>query len=337
MRNSLVVGLTYDLITDYPVEEGAPKDVYGEFDSEETLERLESGIRSLGYSVRRIGNMEKLVSFLANKQTVDIVFNIAEGRWGRDREAQIPSLLEAHRIPYTFSDPLTLGICLDKALTKRLWELEGLPVAPFCEVQSVDDFNAPIEAGLEFPMFVKPVREGSSIGVRLESVVENADQLKEQVKRVIHLYNQPALVEEFLSGREFTVAILDFDGRPKVLGALEVTKAAVTKVNGFEQKNDWATYGPIAFKPLDESPLKEYLAEICLHAYQVMGCRDAARIDLRMDKHGNPQLMEINALSGLSEHSALPIIAANAGYSFEALIDQILQNALLRSKLAGKL
>lgn len=108
-------------------------------------------------------------------------------------------------------------------------------------------------------------------------------------------------------------------------------------MNGFEQKNDWATYGPIAFQPLDEYPLKEYLAGICLRAYQVMGCRDAARIDLRMDKHGNPQLMEINALSGLSEHSAFPIIAANAGYSFEALLDQILQNALMRTKLAGTL
>ena len=332
MDKPFTVGLTYDLLSDYALDENLPEDAYGEFDSDETLERIEAALEALGYSFCRIGNMSKLVAFLAGDQKVDVVFNIAEGQWGRNREAQIPALLEAYRVPYTFSDPLTLAICLDKALTKRLWKLEGLPLAPFHEVKVLADFAAPVDAGLNFPMFVKPVREGSSIGVRLESIVDNVDQLKAQVERVLRLYHQPALVEEFLPGREFTVGVLGNEERSYVLGVLEVTKVAVTKVNGFEQKKDWKTYGPIAFQPMPDSLLRQQLADISLRAYRVLGCRDAARLDIRMDRYGQPQLMEINALSGLSSHSALPIIAEHAGLTFEALIEEILQNALTRSR-----
>jgi D-alanine-D-alanine ligase len=332
MKKSLIVGLTYDLSSEYRLEEGDPEDMYGEFDSEETLERLEAAISHLGHSVRRIGNIEKLVSFLYQKQSVDIVFNIAEGRQGRSRESQVPALLDAYSIPYTFSDALTLGISLDKALTKRLFQQAGLPTSPFCIVENSAECDLVFDMGLEFPLFVKPNQEGSSKGIRLESVVETVEQLKVQVERVTKLYRQQALVEEFLPGREFTVAVIGSGKDARVLGVLEVTKVAVAKVNGFAQKNDWKTYGPIAFQPMRESPLRAQVAEISLRAYQLLECRDAGRVDLRMDRHGLPQLMEINALSGLSSHSALPIIAAHAGMSFEMLVDSIIWDAFARSQ-----
>ena len=330
MKKNILVGLTYDLVSDYPVLDDSPEDLYGEFDSEETVSALENALVNIGYSVQRIGNINHLVKFLASDKRVDVVFNIAEGLWGRNREGQIPALLEAYRIPYTFSDPITLSLSLDKAFTKSLWQRAGLPVSPFYVVEELAYYKAPIKAGLEFPLFVKPVREGSSKGVGVESIVETAGQLKVQVERVISTYHQPAIVEEFLPGREFTVAVLGHDSTAKVLGILEVTKVKHCKVNGFVQKSDWATYGSVAFKPLDEPLLQVQLEEICVQAYQVVGCRDAARLDLRMDKHGQLQLMEINPLSGLSNHSALPILARNAGLSFEMLIETILQGAIER-------
>jgi D-alanine-D-alanine ligase len=275
MKTSLVVGLTYDLASDYRLGADDPGDKYGEFDSEETLERLEAAISHLGHSVRRIGNIEKLVSFLGQKQNVDIVFNIAEGHRGRSRESQVPALLDAYSIPYTFSDAITLGISLDKALTKRLWQQAGLPTSPFCVLENSAHCELLFDIGLDFPLFVKPNQEGSSKGVGLESVVETVEQLKVQVERVTRLYHQPALVEEFLPGKEFTVAMIGSGKDAKVLGVLEVTKVALSKVNGFVQKSDWKTYGPMAFRPMDESPLRTQLAEISLRAYQLLGCRDA--------------------------------------------------------------
>lgn len=331
MKKLPVVGLTYDLASDYLLEENTPEDFYGEFDSEETIDRLETAISNLGYSVYRIGNIEKLVAFLAQNQKVDVVFNIAEGRWGRNRESQIPALLEAYSIPYTFSDPLTLGVSLDKAFTKRVWQQAGLPVAPFCLVENIADFNIPVEAGMEFPLFVKPLLEGSSKGINLESFVETVDQLRVQVERVIQFYHQPALVEEFLPGREFTVGITGSGQGAKVLGVLEVPYVELVKVNGFTQKRDhvWKSYTPVV-----DDFLQNHLSEISLRAYQILGCRDSGRLDIRIDKHGQPQLMEINTLSGLSSHSALPFMATQAGLTFEMLINGILQAAIDRGSTA---
>ena len=327
MKMPLTVGLTYDLVSEYSLEENAPEDQYGEFDSDETIDRLEAAIAQFGYSVLRIGNIHGLVAFLAARQHVDVVFNIAEGRWGRSRESQIPALLEAYAIPYTFSDPLTLGLCLDKAFTKRLWQQAGLPISPFFLVENAADFAAPLAAGLEFPLFVKPLREGSSKGVRQESLVETVQELKEQIERVVTRYQQPALVEEFLPGREFTVGVIGTGEQARVLGALEVPYVAVCKVNGFIQKRDdvWKTY-----TSLEPGPELDALADLSLRAYQVLGCRDAGRLDLRIDRHGQPQLMEINTLPGLSAHSALPLIASHAGLTFEALLAGILEGAIAR-------
>lgn len=333
MKKSLIVGLTYDLASDYRLEAGDPEDMYGEFDSEETLGRLETTISYLGHSVRRIGNIENLVAFLNQKQPVDVVFNIAEGRYGRSRESQIPALLESYSIPYTFSDPLTLAISLDKALTKQLWWQAGLPVAPFCVIEDVNDFDLP--AGMKFPLFVKPLREGSSKGIRLESLVETPEQLRVQVERVLQTYRQPALVEEFLPGREFTVAVIGSGKEAKVLGALEVPYVEVCKVNDFRQKRDqvWKTYTPIVFGAEGEHPLSDQIAEISLRAYQTLGCHDAGRLDIRLDSCGYPCLMEINTLPGLSMRSALPTIASHAGLSFAELVEFILQSSMKRHSM----
>jgi D-alanine-D-alanine ligase len=330
MKTSLIVGLTYDLISDYALEESTPEDEYSEFDSDETIDRLEAAIAELGYTVRRIGDLHKLIAFLMGPQHVDVVFNIAEGRRGRSRESQIPSLLEGYNIPYTFSDPLTLGLSLDKVTTKQLWRQAGLPVAPFCTVETVADYQAPLQAGLAFPLFVKPLWEGSSKGVRQESVVKTLKELKEQVERVVTAYQQPALVEEYLPGREFTVGVIGSGQNAKVLGAVELIYVAPCTVNGFTQKRDNVCR---TLTPVTAEADLEKLTVLSLNAYRVLGCRDASRLDIRMDKYGQPNLMEINTLPGLSAHSSLPLIAANAGLSFSGLLSIILDGAIARGSI----
>jgi D-alanine-D-alanine ligase len=336
-RKPLKVGLTYDLRSEYPPHEDAPPDYYAEFDTEETVDYIEAALSSLGHRVHRIGNIQKLARFLVFGETVDIVFNIAEGVWGRSREAQVPALLEAFRIPYTFSDPLTMALCLDKAMTKRIWQQAGLPTSAFWVVTNLAELEQAAEHGLEFPLFVKPVHEGSSKGISQDSIVETEQQLVEQVERVLTHYQQPALVEElFLSGREFTVGILGSGREARVLGVLEITEVALYRVSGFLQKEKWELYAPDTYHPLKAGPLQVQLSELGLQAYQAVDCRDTGRLDIRLDRYGNPQLMEINPLPGLHpHHCALPVIGKHAGLSFEMLLAEIIRHATQRWSLVS--
>jgi D-alanine-D-alanine ligase len=328
----LKVGMTYDLRSEYAPPENAPPDYCAEFDSKETVDYVEAALSSLGHRVHRIGNIQKLTHFLVSGKTVDIAFNMAEGLWGRSREAQVPALLEAFQIPYTFSDPLTMALCLDKAMTKRVWQQAGLPTSPFWVVIDPAELEQVTEDGLEFPLFVKPVHEGSSKGISQESIVETEQQLVEQVERVLTLYQQPALIEKlFLSGREFTVGILGNGREARVLGVLEITEVALYRVSGFLQKEKWEIYAPDTYRPLEAGPLQAQLSELGLRAYQAVGCQDAGRLDMRLDRDGNPQLMEINPLPGLHpHHCAFPVIGKHAGLSFEMLLAEVLRHAMRR-------
>jgi D-alanine-D-alanine ligase len=326
------VGLTYDLRDDYPPYANAPPDYYGEFDSEENIDYLADAIASAGHHVSRIGNVYKLVRFLAEGGSVDIAFNMTEGLWGRARESQVPALLEAYRIPYTGSDPLTLALCLDKAMTKQIWQREGLPTADFCIVSDGADWDRVREALPDFPLFVKPLHEGSSKGISVESIVESERELSERIAWTLEWYQQPVLVEAFLPGREFTVGVLGNGRAAQTLGAAEVTIVSQYRVNGFVEKEEWEASGVEKFIPVESSALRNRLSELALRAYLAVGCRDLGRVDIRLDKDDEPQLLEINPVVGLHPtHSALPVIASQEGLSFEDMIARILEHAIHRT------
>jgi len=328
------VGLTYDLRDDYPPYVNAPPDYYAEFDTEENINLLAAAIESLGHQVCRIGNVYKLVRFIAGGGSVDIVFNMAEGLWGRARESQVPSILEAYRIPYTGSDPLTLALCLDKAMTKQLWQSAGLPTSDFHVVADIAELDQAREELPSFPLFVKPVHEGASKGIGVESIVESDRELRARVGWVLTRYQQPALIEEFLPGREFTVGILGNGHQARVLGIGEIVLTSLDSVYGFEQKEGWEARVPYKLIPVESIPLKSELSELALQAYLAIGCRDLGRLEIRLDKGGNPQLLEINPIVGMHPtHASLPILAMQAGLSYEELVAEILDHAISRWSL----
>ncbi len=321
------VGFTYDAVDDYVPAGDVPADYYGEFDSEETIAAIAQGLAGDGREVVRIGRLEALIDFLTEGGQVDIVFNIAEGVWGRSREAQVPALLEAFRLPYTGSDPLTLAVSLDKAMTKHYWQRWGLPTADFGIVATMAELEQ-VQARLPaFPLFVKPLHEGSSKGISADSVVSNAAELSAQVDKVLLTYREPVLVEEYLPGPEYTAALLGTGATAQVLGLVRIANG----VNGFEEKRQWQAG---TFVPVDSPGLRKQLEELALEAYRSIGCRDLGRVDIRLDREGYPQLVEINPLPGLSPvHSAVPAIARKAGLAHEQLIGRILQSAIDRYSL----
>jgi len=326
------VGLTYDLRDDYLSDADAPADLYAEFDPDEIIRAIERALANLGHHPRRIGNIHKLVRFLAAGDTVDIVFNIAEGLGGRSREAQVPTLLEAARIPYTFSDPLTLCLCLDKPLTKQVWLGQGLPTPPFYVISDPSEIDAALAHLSGFPLFVKPAYEGTSKGITGQSRVTSREALAERAAWVLTQYREPALVEPYLPGREFTVGLLGNGASAQALGAQEIRVLDPDGVYGFEQKEECEVR--VEYNMVEAPDLSRRLCDLALCAYHAVGCHDAGRVDLRLDQNGEPHLLEINPLPGLDpEYSSLPMIARHRGLSFEQLIGRILQHAVERQAL----
>jgi D-alanine-D-alanine ligase len=317
----VLIGLAYDLASEYHAPVGAPPDAAAEFDDDEVIDAVARGLASGGHEVLRIGNVRRMAEFLSAGNKVDLVFNLAEGVRGRGREAQVPALLEAFDVPYSGSDPATLAICLDKALTKRLWHSAGLPTAPHAVLGGEADLDSlPFDPDRE-ALFVKPVREGSSMGVTERSVSIGREQLRVSVRSLVAAYAQPALVEPFLPGPEFTVGILGEGAAARVLGCLEVLPA----LSDYRVKKGW---GIGTFRPLKERTLESDLGELALRAYRAVECRDFGRIDIRLDASGNPNLLEVNPLPGLRPaSSALPIMAMHAGLDYEGLILEMLGEA----------
>ncbi|MDQ4077680.1 MAG: D-alanine--D-alanine ligase [Chloroflexota bacterium] len=310
---------------------GAPADYQAEFDTEDSIHYLETAIAVLGHDVYRIGNVYKLVHFLTEGGTVDIVFNMAEGVWGRSREAQVPAVLEAFQIPYTGSDPLTLALCLDKAMAKRLWQHGGVPTPRFHVVTDLADLAAGHDELPRLPLFVKPVHEGSSKGIGVESIVETEQQLRERVEWILTCYRQPVLIEEFLPGREFTVGILGNGAEARVLGIGELVLSSLDRVYGYTQKEEWKARVPNKLVPVQPVSLQEELSELALRAYHIVDCRDFGRLEIRLDRDDQPHVLELNPIVGLHpSHASLPLLAAQAGLSYEALIAEILGHATSR-------
>ena len=326
----LRIALCYDLKSDYLAAGFAPADVM-EFDEEETVAALEGGLLQLGHSVERVGRGVELAGRLAAGERWDLVFNVAEGVRGRSREAQVPALCEMFDQPYTFSDPLTCAVTLDKSLAKRVVRDHGLLTAPFAVVERGADAAG---VNLPFPLFVKPMAEGSSKGVTRLSRVETRDELIAACTELIETFRQPVLVETFLPGREVTVGIVGNDGDSRALGVLEVSfRAGADTAYTALNKRDYKTW--VEYQLLDGEPFAQRARTLALAAYRALECRDLARVDLRCDAAGELCFLEINPLPGLHPtYSDLPILADRSGIPYADLLGQIVEASARRWNLA---
>jgi D-alanine-D-alanine ligase len=268
---------------------------------------------------------------------VDFVFNIAEGRGTfRSREGQVPSVLEMLGIPYSFSDPLTLAISLDKPLTKRMVADAGVAVAPQWVVGTRAELDALCASPPEFPLFAKPAFEGSSKGIRNSSLLRNAGDLRTRVGRMLSDYRQPVLVEAFIEGDEYTVGVLG-NSPPAAIGAVRVRPKSgpdPSFVYSIEAKRDWQNQ--LAYDvppPLQGEALRRLYAD-AVKAFGAIGCRDVARVDFRL-KNGSPVFLEINPLPGLSPaYGDLPLLARGMGLSYPDLMRQMLSASFARCGLS---
>jgi D-alanine-D-alanine ligase len=323
-----------------PKPEGVPPDAFADYDHIETIDAIRAAIETDGHQAMFIKADEDL-PFALREEKPDICFNIAEGLGGDAREAQVPALLEMMKIPYTGSRVLTNGISLDKTLTKRIWRDRRLPVAPFQEFLIGDEA---LRADLEFPLFVKPAREGTGMGVDTNAIVNNEKELRERTDYIINTYQQPALVEMFLPGREFTVGILgrtdaklysrhpewyEKDGfhRFPIL-ELDMTRSVTPMVYSQEAKSkDVGGEGaPGYFCPAEIEPeLEKKLKYFAFRAHFLLNALDVSRTDIRLDAQGNPRVMEINTLPGLTaNYSDLCLQSKAEGIRYEDLILEIL-------------
>jgi D-alanine-D-alanine ligase len=325
----LRIALCYDLKSDYLAAGFAPEEVM-EFDEEETIEALSGALGRLGHRPERVGRGVELARRLAAGERWDLVFNFAEGVRGRSREAQVPAVCELFDQPYTFSDPLTCAVTLDKSLAKRLVRDHGLPTAPFALVERPEDAAA---VTLALPLFVKPVAEGSSKGVTRRSRVESREELEEACAELIRTFRQPVLVESFLPGREMTVGIVGNGEEARVIGVLEVSfRAGADTAYTAQNKKEYQTR--VDYSMLDGEPVARRAREVALGAYRALGCRDLARVDLRCDAAGEPCFLEINPLPGLHPtYSDLPILAGRSGVSYSDLLGQAVEAAARRWEL----
>lgn len=315
-------------------------DTYAEWDTEETILAVKTALE-LHHDITLIeANEESYLALLQKKP--DIVFNIAEGLRGPSREAQIPAILEMLGIPYTGSDSLTLGICLDKSRAKEILSYYKILTPPFVVVNTLHQLS---EFNISLPCIVKPLHEGSSKGIYNASVVRTTEELHRQIKRVIEEYEEPALVEKFLTGREFTVAILGNDSDIRVLPIVEIRFDSlpedVNPIYSYEAKWIWDTIE----NPIDvhECPakvslkLQKEIENICRDTYRVLRCRDWCRIDIRLDDQGCPNVLELNPLPGIlpnpEEHSCFPQAARAAGMDYNTMINAVLNAGIKRYNL----
>lgn len=320
------IGITYDLKEAWVSRGYAPEEV-AEFDGIATVEGIEAALAGMGHLPERIGGLEELMAALGRGRRWDLVFNIAEGMYGFGREAAIPAILDHHRIPYTFSEPLALAVTLHKATAKRLVRDAGLNTPRFALVQSLGDMA---NLDLELPVFAKPVAEGTGKGVGADSFIADARKLEEVCRVLLSAHRQPVLVEEFLPGREFTVGVAGTGASARVLGVMEVRVDAGSEGGnyGYETK---AHYENRVGYALVQGPEAEACATLTLDAWRTLGCRDGGRVDLRMDREERPAFIEVNPLPGLHPvDSDLPILCRLGGMPYEALIGEIVTGAIER-------
>ena len=322
----MTIGLTYDLRSDY-LKEGFTEEETAEFDKESTLEGIEESLHRLGYATERIGHLRQLMMRLGKGDRWDLVFNICEGMYGVGREAQVPCLLDAYRIPYTFSDPLVLSLTLNKAMTKQVIRGIGVLTPDFAVVENEQDIE---NVRLPYPLFFKPNEEGSGKGIGYNSLARTADEFRIHCKALLRSLKQPVLVETFLPGREFTTGIAGTGDDSMVMGTMEIVynPGLETKIYSYEVKTFYEKF--VTYRVPEENVAKS-CAGLALKVWKGLGGRDAGRIDLRMDESGRLNFIEINPLPGLNHiTSDLPLLCYHNNYTFDFLIGKIISSALSR-------
>jgi D-alanine-D-alanine ligase len=314
-------------------------DEFAEWDSKATIDAVAKALSALG-EVIRLEADEDFPERL-HRLRPDIVFNIAEGKNGVNREAHVPAICEFYGIPYSGSDPLTLSLCLDKARTKEALSAHGIPTARFVVIREMADLTLATES-LELPVFVKPIHEGSSKGITERNFCATKAELETQVRFLLDTYDQPVIVEEYLPGAEFTCAVLGNGKTAKVLPIVGMNFAALPEgalpIYGFEAK--WIWDRPERPLEMFECPaaigpaLTRAVERVTLDAYRVLGCRDWSRIDVRLDAAGVPNVVEVNPLPGIlpdpADNSCFPKAARAAGISYDELIQSCLKLAAVR-------
>lgn len=335
----ICIGFLYNVRHVYPDPKDYRNQLDTDFDDPVTTKWQIKHLKNLGYKVIPIEADDRAYSKLyRHKKEIDIVFNLAEGIYGRDREAQIPAMLEMLQIPYTGSSPLTSAIVLNKVRTKEILKNYEVPVLDqfVFENAEVKNFD------LKFPVIIKPISEGSSAGITEDSIVNNLTDLKKQVAYVIKSFNEPAMVEPFLKGREFSVAMIG--NPPQMLPIIEPNHSILPKkylpfdsleVKWFFEEEGHDDYLLCPAKV--SSKLKKKLENICLMTWKALNIYDYCRIDIKCDEKENPFVLEVNSPPGLmppevSKTSYFPLAARTAGIDYKNLLKKIIDSALERYK-----
>jgi D-alanine-D-alanine ligase len=323
----MIIGITFDLREDYLAMGFSDEDA-AEFDTIETIEGIENALHNLGHQTERIGHLRSLMKALLAGRRWDMVFNICEGYYGIGREAQVPALLDAFSIPYVFSNPLVLSLTLDKGMTKRVIRDAGIPTAGFAVVATPGDIAG---ITLPYPLFVKPVAEGTGKGISGESIIYSAEALESRCNYLLTRFKQSVLVETYLSGREFTVGITGTGPEASVTGVMEVmlTGKAEPGVYSYTNKEEWRER---CRYELTGGEIAAACEKVALSAWTVLNCEDGGRVDLRCDSSGTPNFIEVNPLAGMNPtYSDLPMLSRMNGISYNELIERILQSAIKKS------
>lgn len=331
-RRPLSIGIACDLRSDFELGNGDPEDSLEEYDSEATVNAIAEALRSAGHSARILGGGRRFVEAILSDPP-ELIFNIAEGRGGRAREAQVPAVAEMLGIPSTHSDSAALAVALDKSAAKEFVKAAGLPTPR----SAIFRPGVPFTAELAFPLIVKPLHEGSSMGIRNDSLVDSRDELLRRAGELARDYRQPVLVEEFCSGPEITVGISGAGDNAIAIAAMEIAPSRVPSnrfIYSLEVKRDFRTEVDYHVPPRVTEATRSAAIETALGAYRALGCRDIGRVDLRLDREGRPNFLEINPLPGLNpETGDIVILAGRVGISFSSLVSGIVEDARIRLNL----
>lgn len=324
----LRIGFTYDAKDDYAIKPGDAPDKYAEFDFEETIVEIVNALATSGHEIVRIGHAQSLLDKIAGGERWDLVFNIAEGLKGRNRESQVPMILEMYDIPYAGSDALSMGITLDKAVAKMIIDYHGIRTPRFLEAATLADLD---KFKLNFPVFVKPSEEGTSKGISEEAIARDIDALSKRAASLIEEYKQPVLIEEFIYGQEFTVAVIGNES-PIALPPVQIAIKGKTDLGDTVYTHAMVANDDVEYICPSSAPkaLLEEMMKMTVDAYKALGCRDFSRMDYRVDQNGKPYFLECNPLPHLGESDVFPLVAAASGRTYKQIVAEILNYALKR-------
>jgi D-alanine-D-alanine ligase len=298
-----------------------------EFDKQETVDAIDSALTKMGFETEAVGNCFQLIEALAAGKRWNLIFNIAEGLYGDGRESVVPAILDQYKIPYVFSGPVIMGVSLNKYLTRLIVSAAGVPVSPGMLISEISEIQ---NCRLEYPLFIKPVSEGTGKGITKKSLVRNPSELKEMAEWILSRFNQPALVEEYRPGREFTIGVPGTGNEARVIGGTEV-ECRDNLPYSVEVKENYQQY--CKYYSIDKD-IFEQCRKVTLDVWKALNCVDAGRVDLKADRNGRICFMEVNPLAGLNPvHSDLPILARMSGVEYQSLIELIVNAAISRNNL----